>query len=116
LTPATPTILFDGTADMAADLVRELVQLDGAEVARRRPDEDLRTAVSRSGASVVVVQADGDDIPRECRELLRERAALKVVGVGRQGRSAIVSWLSPELDHICNVSAQRLLAEVRSGA
>ena len=110
-----PVILLD-VPDMTGDLVRELAEYQGAEIARRREGEERREAVRRSGGNVVVVGADGDDVPNDCRALLREQAALRVVGIGDQGRFAIVSWLRPEVTWIDDVSAERLLAEVRGGA
>ncbi len=107
-----PVILVD-VPNMTGDLVRELAEHEGAEVARRLPGEDRAAAVRRSGATIVVVAADGDDVPSDCRELMRERSALRVVGVARQGRCAIVSWLRPEVTWIADVTAAQLLADVR---
>jgi hypothetical protein len=109
-----PVILLD-VADITGDLVRTLAEQEGAEIVRRQPEEDLQAAVRRSGATVVVVHADGDDVPAECRQLLLERAALRVVAVARQGRCAVVSRLRSEITCISDVSAERLLAEVRAG-
>lgn len=110
-----PVILLD-VPDITGGLVRALAEQEGAEIIRRRLGEDLRRAVGRSGANVVVVSAEGDDLPRECREMLRERAALKVVAVATQGRAAVVSRLRPEVTCICDVSVEALLAEVRGEA
>jgi hypothetical protein len=110
-----PIILLDAP-DITGDLVRALAERGGARIARRRNGEDLRGAVHRSGAQVVVVAAVGDEVPLECRELLRERAELRIVAVAMQGRSAVVSWLHPQITRISDVSTERLLAEVRGEA
>jgi hypothetical protein len=107
-----PIILLD-VPDITGDLVRALAARGGARITHRRRGEDVREAVFRTGAQVVVVGAEGDEVPLEYRQLLRERAALKVVAVAMQGRTAVVSWLHPEITRISDVSAERLLAEVR---
>jgi hypothetical protein len=110
-----PTILLD-VPDITGDLVRALAEQSGARIARRREGEDLRGAVRRSGAQVVIVRAEDHEVPSDCRELLRERAALRIVAVAMQGRSAVVAWLHPQITRISDVSTERLLAEVRGEA
>jgi hypothetical protein len=110
MSTAQPTILID-VADITGELMEQLAARSGARIAHRHAGEALDAAVSRSGARVLIVGAPRDDLPPEYHRLLRNRAALKVVAVETQGRSAVIWRLTPSGRRLADVSVAALLAE-----
>jgi hypothetical protein len=89
-----------------------------SEIVKDILDQAMDVAVvkasEREDADVVILATDGDDLPAAGRIQLARRATARVIAINGQGRSAYLYELRPHRTPLGEVSADSLLAAIRS--
>jgi len=99
-------------------LLRELFEHAFAErpgytlVPARDGLERLAESVEAERPDYVVVPLDGEDLPQECRELLDERARVKVIGVEEVRGHARLVRLRPTARQLDDVPPHELVERI----
>jgi hypothetical protein len=93
---------------MMSEIVKDI--LDQAE------DIAVVEASERGDADVVILAADRDDLPAVGRTQLERRATVRVITITRHGRTGYLYELRPHRTPLGEVSADNLLAAIRTRA
>jgi len=109
-------ILLAGMPRMLRAIIAELInsQLDMRVVAEVGRDGALRDLARQLEPDMVILGVDGQEIPAEARELVRERPSTKVLAVEATGRRAWLYELRPHLELIGEISNDALLEAIRT--
>jgi hypothetical protein len=113
---------------LLTSLITELIHGPEIEVVRGRPGADLPTLVADTGAAVVILPGEGNDLSDASRRFLDDRARVRVLAVNEHARSGVLGDLavrtimledlskSTLLDAVTGEAGGRIGTRTRSGA
>jgi DNA-binding NarL/FixJ family response regulator len=111
-------ILLAGMPRMLLDMITDIVALHAEMmVAGRMQDTvDLRAAVKKTRADVVILNEPAIGPPQDHRELLYSRPRLGVLSITSDGRQFFLNKLRPVRTALGEISPESLVQAIRSSA
>lgn len=110
-------ILADMPA-MLVDIIAEIIALepDLTFVDSISDSTELKTAVRRARADVVITQSLGDELAAHSAALLSTGRPLKIIAITDQARQGLLCELRPHCEPLGPLSAEGLVAAIRTAA
>jgi chemotaxis response regulator CheB len=110
-------ILIVEIPSLLRELIGEIIAAEGdMEVVGELAD---RTRISelaeRTGANFVIAGLANDEFDLVYEELLRQRPAMRILAVKREGRDSSLYELLPHAETVGELSAETLLSVIRGG-
>ena len=111
-------ILLAGMPRMLLDMITDIVALytEMMIAGRMQDTADLRTAVKKTRADVVILNEPAIGPPQNYEELLYSRPRLGVLSITRDGRHFFLHKLRPVRTALGEVSPESLVQAIQSSA